>query len=570
LRPAPLAAERRLHLLVVEGETSSRFALPGEGLVVIGRGPEADLELSDPSVSRKHARVLVSGDEVRIVDLDSHNGTLVNGEPVNTRVLASGDVVSICSVMLVLRCAGAPVRQPTLVDSRQLHLRLDEELERALRSQRSLSLAAIMLPAPVDRDAVRQCVANVLRLTDVPALSIETQLLVLFPELDEEKARNSVEQLLAALPGAHGGLATYPGDGCDRDTLLAAARVAAGAAKPGEVVSASITAATLTIGEREIIVAEPVMLRLYELIRRLAACDLPVLILGETGAGKENAAFAVHAWSARVKHPFVTVNCAAIHESLVESELFGHERGAFSGAVATKMGLFENASGGTIFLDEVGELTPATQAKLLRVLETKRLTRIGDVREREINVRVVAATNRDLEQDVRVGRFRQDLFFRLNPATVVLPPLRERPREIPLLAQRFLKADCARAQRAELPLSVEAMQLLARYDWPGNVRELRNTMAYLAATLVEDRVEAWHLPPRMSGLPADAAESASSGAPPGVHFRPVADELRELERRRMSEALEAAGGVQRHAAELLGMPPRTFTMKYKQYGLKSR
>jgi DNA-binding NtrC family response regulator len=406
----------------------------------------------------------------------------------------------------------------------------------------------------------------------VAAWTGETQIVVLYPERDLEPAKDAVERVLNELAGARAGLSSYPTDGCDPDTLLQAARAAAGDARPGQVLSAEDTAATLQVGERQIIVADPAMARLYALIRRLAQSDLPVLVLGETGAGKENAAYAVHAWSARAKKSFVTLNCAAIQENLVESELFGHEKGAFSGAVATKVGLLESAGGGTVFLDEVGELSPSVQAKLLRVLEAKKVTRLGDVRERDIDIRIVAATNRNLDEEVKAGRFRQDLFFRLSPATVVLPPLRERPREIPILARAFLDAACKKVSRPEMPISTEAVARLAAYGWPGNVRELRNVLEYAAATLAEDQIEVWHLPDRISGVgdaePAGAPSTpAQSGASP-KKFRPIAEELRELERRRMMEALDAANNVQRRAAELISMPLRTFVMKYKQYGLK--
>src|SRR5262249_36621956 len=294
-------------------------------------------------------------------------------------------------------------------------------------------------------------------------------------------------------------------------------------------------------------------------IQRLAQSELPILILGETGSGKENAAWAVHFWSPRAKGPFVVINCAAIPETLVESELFGHEKGAFSGATATKPGKLEAASGGTVFLDEIGELPLAVQAKLLRSLENKRITRLGDVREREVDVRFVAATNRNLEQEAKVGKFRQDLFFRLGAATVVLPPLRDRPREIPLLASTFLAQACQRAGRDPMALSPAAMQRLAGYNWPGNVRELRNRMEDVAAAVQDETVEQWDLPGQLGGGDGEAGPPQNDpAAERPASFKPIADEVRDLERRRMTEALEAAGGVQRRAAELIGMPLRTF------------
>jgi DNA-binding NtrC family response regulator len=336
----------------------------------------------------------------------------------------------------------------------------------------------------------------------------------------------------------------------------------------------------LRLGERTVVVADPAMVRLYELIRRLAASELPVLILGETGAGKENAAFAVHHWSRRSEKPFVAINCASIAETLVESELFGHEKGAFTGAAASKPGLFETANEGTVFLDEVGELPLAVQAKLLRALETRRILRVGGTREREIDIRIVAATHRHLEKEVAAGRFRQDLFFRLGVATVVLPPLRDRQYEVRVLAERFLAS--ARATSGEGPMSLApgTLALLERYGWPGNVRELKNTLEYVAATVTEAVVEPRHLPERiLAALAPPVApaaltprpEGGPAEAPPGAEplrrAVPLAEELRTLERERMAEALRVTGGVKVRAAELLGMPLRTFTFKCKQYGL---
>jgi DNA-binding NtrC family response regulator len=296
-----------------------------------------------------------------------------------------------------------------------------------------------------------------------------------------------------------------------------------------------------------------------------------VLITGETGVGKENAAYAVHHWSKRPGR-FIAVNCAAFTESLVESELFGHDKGAFTGATSAKPGLFEEAAGGTLFLDELGDLPGSIQAKLLRALETQKITRVGETRERPIDVRFVAATLHDLEAKVRSGMFRQDLLYRLAGATVILPPLRDRRCEIPILARQFLADACERDRRPAKTITPEAMQILLTYGWPGNVRELRDAMRFAAATAPDDSVEPSDLSDKITGAAPPAMttgqhEVVSAPLDAPAQFRPIADEIRELERRRMAEALAASGGVKTKAAQLIDMPIRTFTLKLKQYKL---
>jgi DNA-binding NtrC family response regulator len=330
----------------------------------------------------------------------------------------------------------------------------------------------------------------------------------------------------------------------------------------------------LEMDGRVVLIADPAMRRIYELLQRLARSSLPVLITGETGTGKENAAYAVHHHSPRRAGPFLSLNCAAIAETLVESELFGHERGAFSGAVRAKPGLFEAASGGTLFLDELGELSLGTQAKLLRALETQRILPVGAVQERSIDVRLVAATHRDLPAEVAAGRFRQDLLYRLGAATVQLPPLHMRTREIPVLVAAFLADACRKLGRAPLAMPPLSLQLLIGHRWPGNVRELRNLIEYLAAVVVGDRVEPRDLPDALrrpllpDAQPASPTLPTTASPPAQQPMRPLADEIRELERTRIVAALAQAGGVQKRAAELLGVPLRTFMDKLKHHGLR--
>jgi len=570
----------RRYLLVLEGDSCAMRPLPPEGAVLIGRAPEAEIRVEDPAVSRQHARVVVTPGAARIVDLGSHNGVQVNGARVQgEQLLSGGDVVAIGAVTLVFhRSEDLPSARP-LLDLPALRGRLSEELERVLHYERSVGVVAVELGRTAASGAELLHAAGAgLRSMDLVGRETPAQLLFVLPELSPDEAEESAEELLERLaplaPERRAGLATAPRDGMDADSLVGAARAAALVAPPGGLRASGIDLHRLPLGERSVVVADPGMVRIFELLKRLAGSAIPVLFHGETGTGKENAAWAIHHWSSRAAGRFVALNCAALPEPLVESELFGYEKGAFSGAGAAKQGLLESAGGGTLFLDEVAELTLATQAKLLRALDQKQITRLGDTRERPVDLRIVAATHRVLREEVEAGRFRQDLFFRLSSAVVLLPPLRDRPRELPLLAQAFLAESCERGGRQALQLSAGAMVVLGAHSWPGNVRELKNAMEFAAAIAAGPVVEPSHLPEYLGGRALAAAPPPASlgpGAGPGaVAFRPIAEELRELERRRMSEALQATGGVQTHAADLIRMPIRTFTIKMKQYGLAPR
>jgi DNA-binding NtrC family response regulator/pSer/pThr/pTyr-binding forkhead associated (FHA) protein len=584
------AGEERTYLLVFERDSSTLFQLPASGEVVIGRAETAHLQLRDSSVSRAHAKIVVSGGAAQIADLGSQNGTRVNGERLaGARALANGDVITVCSITLVYNTSARPTPRRQLLELAQFRQRAEEELERSLRYDRPLTVAALALGAATDRVHLSTSLGSCLRLMDVAGLGGADQVLVLMPEVGGEEAAAAAKLVLGALvgiaPAARAGYATCPADGCDVDTLLASARAALLDAQPGRVATSTRSYRTIQVANQPIVVADPAMTRLFTLIERLAASDLPVLVCGETGTGKEICATALHHWSARREKPLVTLNCAALQETLVESELFGYERGAFTGAAGAKPGLLERGSGGTVFLDEVGELSATAQAKLLRVLETKRMQRLGDVREREIDIRVVAATNRNLETEVRDGRFRQDLFFRLSGGMLWIPPLRDRRRELSILAQTFLHDACARAGREPLAMSDATMRVLAAYRWPGNVRELRNLMEFAAATVAEPMLEPSHITPRLSTAraptptvetdgwplePLDAGDTGVFAIPDGApqpRRRPIDEEIRELERTRMAAALAETNGNQTKAAELIGMALRTFQTKVKQYGL---
>jgi transcriptional regulator with PAS, ATPase and Fis domain len=327
------------------------------------------------------------------------------------------------------------------------------------------------------------------------------------------------------------------------------------------VVQGAQADATTTINDAESFAME----RVRRLCDKIALGTLSVLILGETGAGKEVLAERLHEKSPRREKPFLRLNCAALSEALFESELFGHERGAFTGAVAAKQGLLETAHGGTVFLDEVGELTPTMQVKLLRVIERREVLRVGGLKPTAIDVRFVSATHRDLTDMVKAGRFRADLYFRLNGITLTVPPLRERRDEIAKLAREFAADACKAANLPQVELPRETITALERYDWPGNIRELRNVMERAVLLSVNGVVLAQHLGLGDVDGGAEGPDADAFGGP--ISASVEHGEAAALERDRILSALWKNGGNQSVTAKQLGISRRTLLKKLDKYGI---
>ena len=566
--------EQRVLVVLRHGAIEER-TLPPAGTLTIGRDEAVDVTIADRSVSRHHATLRIEADGVvTVADEGSRNGTTVGGrrvgrEPVvvgERETLVFGDVA--CHLMTTRRSA---FRSDLRLEAAEFDRRLAHEGERALRYEHSVSVLAIRF-VPGDAEALGRALRAVSgNLTDLDLyVARDAEAVdVMLVETDRAEARVEADRLAAALVDVHAariGVATFPGDSPSPALLAAAADLAArGAAGPG-VYPATDAVRVLRFGDREVIVADRAMHRVFGLIERVAPTELSVLFTGETGTGKEVATTALHALGPRKRAPLVSLNCAALPEQLLESELFGHERVAFSGAVAAKPGLFEQAAGGTLFLDEIGEMSPPLQAKLLRVLETKRLRRVGGVDERAVDVRVVSATHRDLDREVATGGFRADLLYRLRGMQIELPPLRARPQEIPILAARFVAETLRAAGREVLPIADDAQAALRAYRWPGNVRELRHALTSAAVLAEGGAITAADLPETVR---------AGGGSSPGLRVAELGDDglaldeaVRAYERDRIERAMASVGGNQTQAAKLLGIPRKTLVSKLKILGLR--
>jgi two-component system, NtrC family, response regulator AtoC len=342
-----------------------------------------------------------------------------------------------------------------------------------------------------------------------------------------------------------------PGDVVVLGTVLAIVQAAPAAA---------LTASRARTGAPPVVVVDPAMRRLHELIERLANSRINVLLLGETGVGKEVLAEKLHACSPRAQKALLRLNCASLSEPLLESELFGHEKGAFTGATSAKPGLLETADGGTVFLDEVGELPLGTQAKLLRVIEERRLLRVGGLRPKNVDVRFVAASNRDLAEEIEAGRFRRDLYYRLNGITLTVPPLRQRSAELEELARCLAAQAASDSGRSAAELTSEALAALLSHTWPGNVRELKNVIER-AVVLAGDgpiRVEHLQLESEQPASTRDPATDVPSAEPATPE---------DAERSRILAALERCAGNQTVAAKLLGISRRTLVTRLGELGI---
>ena len=312
-------------------------------------------------------------------------------------------------------------------------------------------------------------------------------------------------------------------------------------------------------GFHGILGASASMQQVFDLVSNASHSDAPVIIFGESGTGKELVAKAIHDTGTRRKKPFVKVNCAALTESLLESELFGHVKGAFTGAYRNREGRFEAAHDGDIFLDEIGDLPLSTQVKMLRVLEEKVIERVGDNRPIHINVRIISATNRNLKQLVEQGSFREDFFYRINVIPIIVPPLRERVGDIPLLADSFFRRIQLKNQKKIMGISNEAMELLMSYAWPGNVRELKSAFEYAFVTCQELMIQPHHFPPTVT-----SARLAVKNTP-----KPLLNRT-DMKKKQLIEALEHADGNQSRAADILGVSRVTIWNRMEKYGITAQ
>ena len=519
-------ASDRLSVLIISDKLVTTRPLPASGEVRIGRAPGSDLMIDDPSISRSHAQLSI-GPPLALTDLGSANGTRVrermlsSGETID---IAPGDVILLGNATLIVQRRAPPVRAQRIWAHDYFEVRLEEECARGQRDGGTFGVARLHVSPAPQPQVLQEVLAAESRASDVVGEYGPEEIELLLLDTPPDEAAAAIDRVAQNLRRrrtvVQTGLACFPRDGLSAHELVHRASPFPRHREP--TADAAVSAA---------IVADRRMQDLYRLAERIAAGNITVLILGETGVGKEVLAERVHRMSPRSARPYLKLNCAALSETLLESELFGHERGAFTGAMQAKQGLLETADGGTVFLDEVGELPHSIQVKLLRVIEERMVLRVGGLKPRPLDVRFIAATNRDLENEIMRGTFRQDLFFRLNGATLVIPPLRERTSEIPDLARAFA---AQAARQMGLPgqpaLSSEALELLLSYSWPGNIRELRNVVERAVLLCGRGPVLPAHLPLEKMratiavraptapplGIPAPAAMNAMFGPPMAV------------------------------------------------------
>jgi DNA-binding NtrC family response regulator len=602
------AGARRVALLLHHGDAIEMRLLHPEHPVVIGRKPAQGWGVAERKLSREHARFSLSLGRILVEDLGSTNGTWLAGARISRAEIDAGDEVRLGDVLVRVQLLG-PDGEELGVDGEARFLGLlTAEAERARQVRRRFALLTVRAAAAVHRGkaapravavseedhAVRWAaeVRSKLRPVDRMSLYSHDTLQILLPDADTEAALGVARAVVARDPGQtprlHVGVAVYPVAASTVEALIEASRSAAGrgsAERPIEIAGAAAWEESEAPGDDHAPIAGAKMRDLLETVGRVAASRVPVVLHGETGTGKEVLARLIHDGGPRRSKRMVRVNCGAIPASLVESTLFGHEKGAFTGAVAQQKGVFEEADGGTVFLDELGELPLGAQTALLRVLETGSFSRVGSTREIAVDVRLVTATHRDLEAMIALGTFRADLYYRLSTVTLEIPPLRERGDEIEPLVRRFLRQASEAGGHPAPRIEDEAMALLVSYRWPGNIRELRNAIERAVVVAREGAIGAADLPARVQAAcaaepPAIAARTSPGPGDTGpVSFDdpPSGDaegapelrtKLQQYEAAALQAALESAGWKRAEAAQRLGMPLRTLARKIKVLGIK--
>ncbi len=611
-------------LLAIGGPSKDlTFALPN-GEIHIGRDPSNLLSICDPSLSRRHCALTRDSEGYKIRDLDSRNGTSVNGVAVKEARLRHGDQISVgdSTFLLLLNEDGEEptagrveyedsLTQATAQISPQdvLYLQPDRVLkELPANSRVARNLNALLKVSGVVHSIrdLNELQAQILNLIfdvvpaergailldgkgDEPFASVFARHRIAKSVLPVPVSRTITRQAMkegvailgADVPGSNGfagveslvncqvrSLLCVPltifgkVTGCiyldtcdaasrfDEDHLQLVTAIAGTSSVAIEnarrvqwLEQENLRLSTEIDLDHNLIGESPRMKEVYQFLARVAPTDSNVLLQGESGTGKELAARAIHRNSPRSGKPFVAINCAAIPEGLLESELFGHERGAFTGAVAQKKGRLEIANGGVVFLDEIGELAPALQVKLLRVLQEREFERVGGMRPISVDIRLIAATNRDLEDAVKAGAFRKDLFYRLNVLSLVMPPLRERREDIGMLSEHFILKYAKKSNTRSKKLSPEALVCLGTYDWPGNVRELENAIEHAMVLSVSDVLQA-------EDLPESILEKGLASSIGGAKYH---HQVKELKKQLILDALEETKRNYTEAAAILGV-----------------
>lgn len=528
------AMQMRTALLLYHRDGATTVPIAKGKTVVIGRAPPADVVIPDPGLSRQHARFTWAEDGIWVEDLGSTNGTKKNGENITRATLAFGDELSIGPVIVALHAVAPAEGELRGFDGHDRFVAaLHEELTRARTFQRPVTLMMVRAANARDGHVSRWATRLRTRLRPVDRVGIygPSALLVSFPELTPEAVQGLALELAAGQPSLACRAVAFPADGSSVDELIAALQVTTSRSRPPAVAE-----------HPGVVAKSAAMKQVMSAVKRLASSTIAVLVQGETGTGKEVIARAIHEAGPRKKKPLRCINCAAIPGMLIESVLFGHEQGAFTSADKSARGLFEQADGGTVLLDEIGELAAPAQAALLRVLETKKVTRVGGDRELDVDVRVIAATHRDLRAEVNRGRFRLDLYYRLAVVVLTIPPLRERPQDLEPLIDQFLR-ELGSEHDARSLFGDEGLATLSAQPWPGNVRELRN--------LVESALVLGHQTPAESTGGGQAPEARSHLELPYSQAR--AKVLEEFEREYLTKLLERADNNVSKAARISNM-----------------